>query len=277
MFSPYGTKVKQEGVSGLPICSAHGTTALNYLVVKDHFSQRPDQYAKYRPAYPPAVFAYLGSLVASKECAWDCGTGNGQAAYELAKTFAQVFATDISQAQLDQAPPAPNLTYSCQPAEATNFGPQQFDLVVVAQAIHWFDFAKFYAEVRRTARPGALLCVLGYGRLEIDDAINRLIDDFYHQTIGRYWDKERRYIDELYQTIPFPFAEIEPPRFANQYSWSLDHLVGYLNTWSAVKQFAAQQHFNPVDMLRTQLADWWGDAPERLVNFPLLLRVGRVE
>lgn len=244
--------------------------------MKDNFSTQSDKYAKYRPAYPSDFFEYLNSIVPAKQAAWDCGTGNGQVAFELAKTFDKVFATDISQAQLDNALQANNIYYSVQAAESTDFINQQFDLIITAQAIHWFDFDRFYAEVRRTAKAGALLCVLGYSRIEISEPIDQLITAFYENVIGPYWDRERRYIDESYQTIPFPFTEIQTPRFVNRLQWDLEHVIGYLNTWSAVKHFIKQNGYNPIDRLQNELEQHWGEIQTREVRFPLLLRIGQV-
>jgi ubiquinone/menaquinone biosynthesis C-methylase UbiE len=246
------------------------------MPAKDNFSSQSDQYAKYRPTYPKEFFNYLNSIIPRKQNAWDCGTGNGQVAYELAKTFDAVFATDISQSQIDNALQADNISYSVQPAESTHFNNNLFDLVIVAQAIHWFDFDRFYAEARRTAKEHALFCVIGYGRIQISETIDALITNFYTNVIGKYWDKERRYVDEDYKTIPFPFDEIQTPQFENRHQWNLAHLIGYLNTWSAVKHFVKQNGYNPVDQLRPEIELYWGNAAEKEVVFPLLLRVGKV-
>jgi ubiquinone/menaquinone biosynthesis C-methylase UbiE len=244
--------------------------------MKDNFSMQSDKYAKYRPTYPSDLFKFLNSNIKDKRNAWDCGTGNGQVAYELAKTFDNVFATDISQSQIDNALQADNISYSVQPGEKTNFDKELFDLIVVAQAIHWFDFDKFYAEVRRTAKDKALLCVVGYGKLEISEQINNVIADFYNNVIGKYWDKERKYIDENYTTIPFPFEELQRPDFAITQHWTLEHLIGYLNTWSAVKHFIKQNGFNPVDKLQSEIEKFWDNEQIKQVRFPLLLRIGRI-
>lgn len=246
------------------------------MPAKDNFSSQSDQYAKYRPTYPAEFFNYLNSIIPRKQNAWDCGTGNGQVAYELAKIFDNVFATDISQSQIDNALQADNISYSVQPAESTHFNNNLFDLVIVAQAIHWFDFDRFYAEARRTAKEHALFCVIGYGRIQISETIDALITNFYTSVIGKYWDKERRYVDEDYKTIPFPFDEIQTPRFQNRHQWSLEHLIGYLNTWSAVKHFIKKNGYNPVEQLRPEIELYWGNAAEKEVVFPLLLRVGKV-
>lgn len=244
--------------------------------MKDNFSIQSDKYAKYRPTYPSDLFEFIDTKVSTTHNAWDCGTGNGQVAFELAKTFDRVFATDISQQQIDNALPADNILYSIQPAEQTNFEDDFFDLIVVAQAIHWFDFDRFYAEVRRTAKDNALLCVIGYGKLEISKQIDKVISDFYNNVIGEYWDEERKYIEENYKTIPFPFEEMETPKFVNTQYWTLEHLIGYLNTWSAVKHFIKQNNYNPVDKLKKNIEQIWNAGQTRSVHFPVLVRMGRV-
>ncbi|GAB4347233.1 MAG: class I SAM-dependent methyltransferase [Flammeovirgaceae bacterium] len=245
--------------------------------MKDNFSTQSDKYAKYRPTYPSDFFQFLYAHVQDKVNAWDCGTGNGQIAYELAKTFKHVYATDISQQQIDNALKAYNILYSVQPAEKTSFENELFDLIVVAQAIHWFDFDKFYAEVWRTAKDNALLCVVGYGKLEINEQIDNIISDFYENVIGSYWDKERKYIDENYKTIPFPFDELlQKPNFTISQHWTLEHLIGYLNTWSAVKHFIKQNSYNPVERLKTEIERFWDNEYIKKVSFPLFLRIGRI-
>jgi len=245
-------------------------------IMKDNFSTQSDKYAKYRPTYPSNLFEFLNSKIQDKHNAWDCGTGNGQVAYELAKTFDNVFATDISQSQIDNALQAANISYSLQPAEKTNFDNGLFDLIVVAQAIHWFDFDKFYTEVKRTAKDNALLSVVGYGKFEISEQIDNVIADFYNNVICKYWDKERKYIDDNYKTIPFPFDEIQTPNFVNTQYWTLEHLIGYLNTWSAVKHFIKQNGYNPIDKLQKDIEQLWGNEQTKQVHFPLLLRIGKL-
>ena len=244
--------------------------------MKDNFSLQSDQYAKFRPTYPADFFDYLNSIVPDFQNAWDCGTGNGQVAAVLAKSFKNVFASDISQQQIDNAVKASNIFYSVQPAEKTDFQNQLFDLIVVAQAIHWFDFEKFYKEVRRTAKENAKLCVVGYGVLEISPKIDAVITDFYTNVIGKYWDIERKYIDDHYTTIPFPFDEIQTPKFEHKYQWNLEHLIGYLKTWSAVKHFIKQHNYNPVDELKVELKKLWKAEQMKEVKFPIFIRIGKI-
>lgn len=241
--------------------------------MKDNFSTSAHLYAKYRPHYPTELFLYLESLLSRTQRAWDCGTGNGQVAAALAALFKEVAATDISEQQLENAIRIPNITYSRQPAENTNFPDAHFDLVTTAQAVHWFDQEKFFEEVKRTLRPGGLIAVLGYGLVRSNEETNRIIDHFYQEIVGPYWDEERTYLEKEYQTIPFPFEELRPPFFSIEAPWDLEHLAGYLRTWSAVKHYEKDQEEDPVTLIYPELQKAFGSGSP--ISFPVILRVGR--
>ncbi|WP_461532686.1 class I SAM-dependent methyltransferase [Sinomicrobium sp.] len=243
--------------------------------MKDLFSGHAADYSRFRPSYPEALVSYLASMPKSREIAWDCGTGSGQLAGALAAYFKSVYATDISEKQMQNAVQTPNIHYSVCPAESTSFADKQFDLITVAQAVHWFDFDAFYKEVKRVLKPGGSLAVTGYALLEVDSEVDEVILELYSGLLKGYWDPERRYIDEEYKTIPFPFTEIESPKFRNEYQWSLAQLTGYLETWSAVKHYTRDKGVSPVALVGDQLKAAWGDADTKTVNFPILLRVGR--
>lgn len=178
--------------------------------------------------------------------AWDCGTGNGQAALELSNYFDRVFATDISEQQINNAAARDNITYTVQRAEQTSFENNSFDLITVGQAIHWFDFSKFYHEVDRTLKPNGSIAVFGYSLVTIDPDIDKVIHYFYEDVVGSYWDKERRYVDAHYQTIPFPFKEIKAPTIIAKYDWTLEQLTGYLQTWSASQHYIDRNNEDPI-------------------------------
>lgn len=247
--------------------------SLPFLYMKDNFSNNSKGYAAFRPGYPPEMFETIFSFANNRGEALDLATGNGQAAAELAKYFDAVYATDISQNQLDNAIKVNNIIYKCESAEQTSFRNAQFDLVTVAQAVHWFDFNRFYAEVKRILKPGGCFAVLGYGVLSTNPDSDKIIQDFYRNIIGTYWDAERRYIDEEYKTIPFPLEEQQVPSFENRFKWSFEQLIGYLETWSAVKHYKDQVGNNPLDLIRETLRESWEKSDGEVV-FPLLLRVG---
>lgn len=241
--------------------------------MKDLFSGHSAAYAQYRPGYPQELFAYLRKLCASRERAWDCGTGNGQVAGELANFFEQVYATDISINQISQAIQKPNIHYTKQAAENTNFSHAYFDLVTVGQAVHWFDFTSFYSEIKRVLKKDAVIALFGYGLVRSDLATNKIIDHLYNELVGKYWAAERCYIKEAYKSILFPFEEIEVPEFKIEQHWSFERLIGYLNTWSAVKAYEQETGKNPVAALKGDLQRTFGEVGS--LNFPVFARIGR--
>jgi SAM-dependent methyltransferase len=242
---------------------------------KDYFSTRSTDYAKYRPRYPASLFEYLSSLTMQHELAWDCATGNGQAALGLAPFFAHVIGTDASQSQLSSALQHEKITYRVATAEQTDIEGESVDLVTVAQALHWFDLDAFYREAKRVLKPKGVLAVWAYNLLEISPPVDALVNEFYGETVGPYWPPERVLIEEGYQSIPFPFRELNPPRVQMESSWNLFDLAGYLRTWSATKRFIEARGFDPVIDLANNLLSIWGQPEEeKQVRWPLHFRVG---
>jgi SAM-dependent methyltransferase len=240
--------------------------------MKDNFSHDSQNYAQFRPSYPDEVFAFLKGILNGKERAWDCATGNGQVAEKLVNLFDEIEATDLSENQLKNAVFHPKITYSQQVAEETNFPDQYFDCITVGQAIHWFDFEKFYSEAKRVLKPTGLLAVLGYGNIKVENnEIQSVISKLYSEILVESWDSERHFIDENYQTIPFPFEEINHPEFQIQDTWDREQLLGYLNTWSAVKHYKDKHLINPIDLILPELPAF--DSVD--VRFPILMRIGK--
>jgi ubiquinone/menaquinone biosynthesis C-methylase UbiE len=243
---------------------------------KDNFSKQASDYAIYRPDYPNELFEFLLPLVKNKNCAWDCATGNGQVATVLADYFTNIKATDISAKQLENAIKKPNIEYSIQPAEKTNFPNQTFDLITVAQAAHWFRFDEFYKEVQRVANPGCILAIIGYGLCHTGDATDKPLQHLYSTVLQGYWDTERTYIDKEYTTLPFPFEEITAPEIEMKKNWTVDQFIGYLNTWSAVQHYIKKNGTNPVLRVENEIRKTWGEFHEKVFMFKLLLKIARM-
>lgn len=243
--------------------------------MKDLFSSNSFYYKQARPNYSIQIVKEILKHVPERNFAWDCGAGSGQFTQLLAPYFNHVMATDISEAQLQQAPYFENVSYQVQAAEQTSIAANSIDLITVAQAIHWFDFDAFYKEVKRVLKPQGVFAAIGYGLIEVQDAaINSLVQQLYFETLNGYWDAERRYIDELYQTIPFPFNEQAVPELRLQYQWSPQQLLSYLKTWSALKHYLDKNDHEPLQRISEVLQT----APDNLdVTFPILLRVGTAE
>ncbi len=244
----------------------------------DHFSAVATEYAAFRPRYPEALFEYLASLVPADAWVWDCAAGSGQATEGLARRFAHVVATDASAEQLAHAPQLPNVVYRVALAEDSGLPSGAFSLVTVAQALHWFDLPRFYAEVRRVARPGAVLAVWCYATCELEDPeANAALARFYGETLGPFWPPSRRHVEAGYRTLPFPFEELPAPAFHMEAEWSLRQLLGYLATWSARQRFLAETGRDPLLPFARELARHWGDpARPARIRWPVFLRVGRV-
>lgn len=243
---------------------------------KDHFSAHSDSYSQYRPDYPPTLFEYLASLYPSHHIAWDCATGSGQAARQLAGHFERVIATDASRNQILAATPCDRVEFRVAPAEHSGLADASVDLVTVAQALHWFDLNAFYSEAKRVLKPGGVLAVWSYNLLKIDPAIDAVIEQLYHQILQGYWPAERVQVEQGYADLPFPFTHPSSlPNFAMTANWDLPHLLGYLGTWSAVQRMRRATGEEPLDQIYPQLARQWGEpSRSRKVRWPLSIRVG---
>jgi SAM-dependent methyltransferase len=243
---------------------------------KDLFSPQAADYARFRPVYPPELFAWLATLPPAKQLAVDVGTGNGQAAVALARHFERVIGVEPSDGQRENATPAPNVEYRRGTAEATGVDAASADLLTVAQAFHWFKHDAFFAEVRRVVRPGGVLAVWCYGLTTISPEIDAAVHVYYEDLLGKYWEPERKLVEQGYRTIAVPFTELAAPPFTMQLRWSLDHLLGYLGTWSPRKPFFADRGEDALELALPQLRAAWGDSGERAVSWPLSVRVFRI-
>lgn len=242
---------------------------------RDHFAFAASSYASYRPRYPASLFTWLASETREHERAWDCGTGSGQAAVGLAAHYGTVVATDPSLAQLSSAERARGVEYVAMSAEASALQAERVDVVTVAQALHWFDRARFFAEVDRVLRPGGLLAVWSYGLLTIEPTIDARLRHFYSDTLGAYWPSERALVDSGYAGIALPYPELPTPRVAMEASWTLAEVLGFLSTWSAVGRYRTAVGADPLRELSTDLASVWGTKEQREVRWPLTLRAAR--
>jgi SAM-dependent methyltransferase len=242
---------------------------------KDHFSKQSAGYAKFRPRYPQELFDYLGSIAPSRQLAWDCGTGNGQAAAGLASVFDRVIATDASEKQIANAQSHESIEYRVAPAENSGIGSETIDLIMVAQALHWFDLERFYDEAQRVLRRDGILAASAYNLLHIEKAIDEVVNRYYYEVVGPFWPPERELVEQ-FAKLPFPFDEIDTPKFEMIARWKLDHLLGYLQTWSSTQRFIAAKGNDPLEQITDDLASAWGKPGQtRTVTWPVIVRIGR--
>ena len=247
------------------------------MTFTDLFSDKAQLYAAARPRYPSALFSTIVKLAPSATCAWDCGTGNGQAAISLADHFETVFASDPSAEQIANAVPAGNVHYSVQRAEATTFSHQTFDAVCVAQALHWFKFDEFFTEVRRVAKPGAIFCAWGYDWLRISQDFDRAFQESILDVVAPFWAPQNGILWRGYADVRLPFERILLPPLQIESHWNFHQVMAYVRTWSAVRRCEAKSGLSFLVAAEQRLAPLWGPPEvERLVSMPLHTLAGRV-
>ena len=243
---------------------------------KDLFSKQSATYAKYRPGYPIALFEYLSSLVPEKNMAWDVATGNGQSAISLSRYFKQVIATDASEQQIAHATPAENIIYKTEPAEYSSLADESINLITVAQALHWFNFEKFYKEVNRVIKNNGIIAAWAYTIPSHNEEVNQLINHFHDEVVGSYWQAENKLIIDEYKAIPFPFEAIASPQFMIEKQMNLCELIGHLQSWSATQKFIQDKKTDPTEKLFNQLLLYWKNPDEsKNISWKIILKVGK--
>ena len=242
---------------------------------RDLFSEHAAEYARARPLYPPELFQFLRGQCTKHDLAWDVGTGNGQAAVMLARDFNKVIATDPSSSQIANAMKTPRVSYRVESAEEPTLNEGSVDLITAAQAAHWFDLDRFCKAARSVMKPTAIIAVWCYGLHRMDPDIDEIIDRLYHSLLGEYWPRERRYIENHYRDLPFPFTEVDTPSFVMECHWTMEELFAYLDTWSAVRSYRFQTGDDPLLIIRNEMLRAWGTTRKRrMVTWPLFIRAG---
>lgn len=244
---------------------------------EDHFSDRAVAYAAHRPTYPAELVDFLADVAPRRTLSWEAGCGSGQFSVALARRFERVVATDASPRQIALAAPHPRVEYHRARAGASGLPDSTVDLAAAAQAAHWFDLEEYYAEVQRVARTGSAVALIMYATLECDPQIDPVIGRYYSEVLGPYWPPERRDVEECYRTLPFPFRETAAPELEIRLDWRLADLLGYIESWSAVRALEKVTGGAATERFRSEIELAWGD-PEtpREVRWPLSLRVGHV-
>jgi SAM-dependent methyltransferase len=241
---------------------------------KDHFSLQSAAYSRHRPGYPAELIEWVAAQAPDRALAVDCATGNGQAAVALAEHFTRVVALDGSLSQLSRAVACPRVAYVAATAERLPLGERSVSLVAAAQAAHWFDFERFHAECRRVLVPGGAVALWTYEKFRVDAGVDALIDHFYTEVVGQDWPPERRYVEEGYRTLPFPWREVESPAFALETDWDLGQVMGYLESWSSVQRHRDRVGRDPLPPLRARLLPAWPEHERRRLRWPIHLRLG---
>ena len=244
------------------------------VINKDHFSSHAKEYANYRPNYPESLFKYLASLTKEHQLAWDCATGNGQAAIPLAKYYNKVVATDISTRQIEFAIKHPKITYYPADCEHSGLADKSVDLITVAQSAHWFNMPLFEEECRRVIKTNGIVAIWMYSLFRVNLNIDAIIDNYYWNTLAEYWPEGRENIDQNYEKVNLTLNKIESPSFEMKKYWNFDEVIGYLCSWSSLQNYIKQNDANPIDLIKQDLAQAWGDIGDvKEIQWPLTLKV----
>lgn len=261
-----GRKVRTRSVSA----SLTGPGPQNF---QDHFSGHAGDYAAFRPQYPKELFRFLAERCAQRGLAWDCATGNGQAALALAGYFEQVVATDASKQQLASAVSHPKVVYRATAAEDSGLQDASVDLLTVAQALHWFDIDAFLAEAGRVLKPGGLLAVWSYDLCRVESAIDAVLRKMFDE-VENFWPPERVFVANRYRDVILPWPELTVPDFEMSQHWSVEQSLGYFRTWSATRRYQRARGRDPIALHAAELRELWGGG-RRTVRWPLTLRAAR--
>lgn len=244
---------------------------------RDHFSGHAKSYSAHRPGYPPELAEALAGLASHRRLAWDAGCGPGKLTVHLAGRFRLVLGTDASRRQLMEAVPAPGVRYARALAEEAPIASGAVDLIVAAQAAHWFEIERFYEEARRVAAPGAALALVTYDRPRVDGEVDELVDRFHDVELEGYWSSRRRHVDSRYGTLPFPFEEIPVSVPAIREEWTASRFLAYVETWSGTRALEAADGRTRIERFRQGLVSAWGeDDRTRVVRWPLVVRAARL-
>lgn len=244
------------------------------MAFKDLFSAKSSDYSQFRPTYPDTLYQEIRNFCQNNVLALDCACGSGQASFDLVKYFDQVIALDASFNQVKNSKKSQNLYYGVSLAESIPLKDRSCDLITVAQALHWFNFDKFYTEVKRILKSKGIFAAWTYDIPYIKhEKFDENFREFYGNFLKPYWDSERKHIDLAYQTIPFPFMQVKTIKFTMVEQWSLKNFLNYTQTWSAVGHYEKQKQENPVEKeLYPKVKDLWPIEEVRTVMFDLTLK-----
>ncbi len=170
------------------------------------------------------------------------------------------------------------MTYRVAPAEDPGLDDASVDLVTVGQAVHWFDQKRFFECVKRVGAPGGAVAVWAYDLFQVPESarVEAVFREF-HASVEAHWPPERALVARRYADLLFPFKEIPVPAVTMTADWSLERVLGYLSTWSAVKAFAKATGHDPLAEFEGRFAAAWGDpADSKTITWPLILRAGRI-
>lgn len=238
---------------------------------EDHFSKIAPQYARGRFGYPGELFDFLLAHCSERKLAWDCATGSGQAAEDLACRFSHVIATDISAELLALAPSHPRITFRVAPAENSGIDADSVDLITAAQAVHWFDLPRFWAEALRVLRDEGVVAVWGYTWPLVSAKVDHVLEDLKGILVP-FWPERSAILHAGYRDLSPPLREIVCPKFEASARWDLNGYLSHMESWSAIRYHREVTNENLLGRFRSEFAKAWAERT-MVVRWPLVIRV----
>lgn len=111
--------------------------------------------------------------------------------------------------------------------------------------------------------------------MTISPEIDLIIKYFYFNIVGEFWPPERKFVENGYENIPFPFYKLPSPSFRMSAKWTIKQLIGYIGTWSAVKRYRDSNGSDPVELIENKLTKIWDDTAYMEVYWPLSILIGK--
>ena len=203
------------------------------------FSERATDYARYRPSYPPSLIKELEAEV-GLEKSWkiaDIGSGTGILSELFLKNGNSVFCVEpnsqmrsLAEARLGGLPGFVSIVGR---AEATTLPSHSVDLVVVGQALHWFDVPRARAEFERILRNPDNICIVFNNRRK-----NRPAERGYSALIRKYTGAEARRVPGFEDSVARFFGSRKPRRIVmpNSQTLTARGVIGRLASSSYMPQ-----------------------------------------
>ncbi|WP_027398665.1 class I SAM-dependent methyltransferase [Anaerovorax odorimutans] len=242
------------------------------------FNKNSKLYLSSRPAYPKELYNYLNSICKERGVAWDCACGNGQVAIDLIRYFNKVYATDISENQISNSIKHEGIEYYVQSSDKTNFKDNSFDLICVAQALHWFNYDTFWSEVKRVLKKDGIFAAWGYSWFNIDKEIDTLIQSEFREKIRTYWAPQNKILWDNYENINLPFKKINSPDIEMSIEWDINELFAYMQSWSATRLCIEAEGTDFYSNAYKKIKGIWGNEEnKKKVKMNFCMIVGRNE
>jgi SAM-dependent methyltransferase len=228
------------------------------------FSNRVDNYVKYRPGYPAAVLDFLSESTGFSP-AWkvaDIGSGTGISTALFLDNGNTVYAVEPNDAMREKAEELlgshPGFITINGAAEQTGLAPSSVDLVIAGQAFHWFEPVAARKEFGRIVRPGGAIALMWNERQvdsDFEKAYEGLLQEFgtdYAQV--NHSNITLKEIGAFFQPMPFQLKVT-----GNQQTFDWERLKGRLLSSSYIPIEENDIYEKMMEQLRRIFVTWQKD------------------